>query len=252
MGNDDMRSVKLLTFIAFTLVAVFILFVLAVILFPWIRKLGPGLLQLYSRISLSILRVRVDAADPIPVGVAKDKGIILIANHVSVLDIFLMSALYRTLFLSKEEVAHYPVIGIAARLIGIYFLKRESPFDRHRVIRKIASQSNGRIITIFPQGTTSALENLLPFKRGIFKTVELNHGTILLPAAIRYREDPAIAWRRDQILIDNLKAVCAQKRIHVKVSIAEPMSISDYTDKTIDDVCCVAQERVFSRLKSDY
>ncbi len=107
---------------------------------------------------------------------------------MSVLDIFLMSALYRTLFLSKEEVAHYPVIGIAARLIGIYFLKRESPFDRHRVIRKIASQSNGRIITIFPQGTTSALENLLPFKRGIFKTVELNHGTILLPAAIRYRK----------------------------------------------------------------
>jgi hypothetical protein len=68
-----MRSVKLLTFIAFTLVAVFILFVLAVIC-SLDSKTGAGLLQLYSRISLSILRVRVDAADPIPVGVARTRA----------------------------------------------------------------------------------------------------------------------------------------------------------------------------------
>ncbi len=247
-----MRKLKLITFIAFTIFAVVVFFTIVVVCFPWYKKMGPGLLQNYSRVSLKIFRVRIDFADQIPVPAAGDKGIILIANHVSVLDVFLMSALYGSVFLSKEEVRRYPVIGLATALLGIIFLKRESPFDRHRVIRRIARHSNGRIITIFPQGTTGAVEDCLPFKRGIFKAVELNHGAILLPVTIRYREDRKIVWSRKQILIDNLKAVCGQEEIHVKVTIHEPMSIEDYTHKTVDDICSAAQEKVFSRLQGEY
>ena len=247
-----MRTVKLILFMAFTISAAVIFLISTVILFPWLEKIGPVLLSGYSRVALAILRVHIESADRIPVPAARNQGIILVANHVSMMDILLMSALYRTVFLSKEEVKHYPLIGLVASLIGIMFLKRESPFDRHRVIRKIARHSTGRIITIFPQGTTSAMDNPLPFKRGIFKAVEINPEAVLLPVTIRYKEDGIIAWRRDQILIDNLKTICAQKAIHVKVTIHEPMSIEDFADKTVPEVCASAQKKVFSRLLTDY
>lgn len=247
-----MRTVKLITFITFTVVAVILLFIIVAVCFPWHKKMGPALLQLYGRICIMIFRVRIDSAGRLPVKASKDKGIILIANHVSALDIFLMAALYRTVFLSKEEVRRYPLVGPAAALVGTVFIRRESPFESQRAIRKIARHSTGRIITIFPQGTTGAIEDRLPFKRGAFKTVELNHGTILLPVTIRYKEDRAIAWRKPQNLMDNLKAVSSQKNISVKVTIHQPMSIEDYTDRTVDEVCSTAQEKVFSRLCADY
>ncbi len=247
-----MRTVKLITFSTFTIIAVLLLFIIVAICFPWRKQMGPALLQLYGRISLLIFRVRIDSADNIPVPASKDKGIILIANHASALDIFLIAALYRTVFLSKEEVRRYPLVGPAAALVGTIFIRRESPFESQRAIRKIARHSSGRIITIFPQGTTGAIEDRLPFKRGAFKTVELNHGTILLPVTIRYKEDREIAWRKHQNLMDNLKAICAQKNISVKVTIHQPMSIADYTDKSVDEVCCSAQEKVFSLLCADY
>jgi 1-acyl-sn-glycerol-3-phosphate acyltransferase len=247
-----MHKIKLTIFIAFTIFSVIVFLFLFVLLYPWREKIGPALLQAYCKVTLKIFKVRIESADSLPVPATRDRGIILIANHVSMLDIFLMSALYRSVFLSKEEVRHYPVIGLAASLIGIVFLNRESPFDRPRVIRKIARNSNGRIITIYPQGTTGTIEDRLPFKRGIFKAVEINHGTILLPVTIRYKEDSEIAWRREQILIDNVKDICAQKRIHVKVTIHEPISIEHYSDRTVDEVRTEAQEKVFSRLQTDY
>ena len=247
-----MRTIKLITFMTFTVTAAVLYLIIAAILFPWYKKTGPPLLQLYSRLALKILRVHIDSADRIPVEAAKNRGIILTANHVSLLDILLMSALYRTIYLSKEEVRHYPLIGLVAALIGIIFLKRESAFDGHRVIKTIARQVNGRIITIFPQGTTGAITDRLPFKRGIFKAVEINPDAILLPVTIRYKEDSEIAWRRHQILIENLKAICAQKKIHVRVTLHEPMSIKDYTDKTVSEICAVAQEKVLSPLWAEY
>jgi len=247
-----MRTVKITSLMAFTAFAALLFFVSVIFLFPWLKKTGPAMLQLYSRVALTILGVRVESADKIPVPASENKGIILTANHVSMLDILLMSALYGTVYLSKEEVKYYPVIGLIARMIGIMFLKRESVSDRHRMIRKIARDANGRIITIFPQGTTSAISDRLPFKRGIFKAVEINRNAVLLPVTIRYKEDATIAWRRDQILIDNLKAICALQSIHVKVTIHEPISIADYADKTISDVCSAAQNKVFSLLWAEY
>lgn len=247
-----MRKVKLITFIALTLIALVVFFIIAAVSFPWMKKIGPALLQLFSRIVLKIFRVRIDFADRLSVAASRDRGILLIANHISALDIFLMAALYRSVFVSKDEVRRYPVIGLAAALIGIIFLKRESPMDRHRVISKVARESNGRIITIFPQGTTGATKDRLPFKAGIFKTLELNHGAILLPVTIRYKEESQIVWRHDQMLIDNLKAVSAQKSISVKVTLHEPISIAHFADNSIYELCQAAEEKVFAHLQGNY
>ncbi|MGD0022900.1 MAG: hypothetical protein ABSC54_11450, partial [Smithellaceae bacterium] len=67
-----------------------------------------------------------------------------------------------------------------------------------------------------------------------------------------YKEDSEIAWTREKILIDNLINICAQKRIHVKVTVHEQISIDDYNDRTIDEICTIAQDRVFTKLRKSY
>jgi 1-acyl-sn-glycerol-3-phosphate acyltransferase len=163
-----------------------------------------------------------------------------------------MSALYRTIYVSKMEVKHYPIIGQLAWLIGIIFIRRDSTEDRQRVLQEIIKNSKGQIITIFAQGTTGSIADHLPFKCGVFKTVEIDHDIILLPVTIRYREDATVAWRGGQILINNLISICTQKLIHVKVTVHEQISIDDYGDKTISEICAMAQDRVLNDLKTDY
>lgn len=199
-----------------------------------------------------IYRVRVDSADALPVSLSRNTGVILIANHVSALDIFLMAALYKTVFLSKHEVRDYPVIGWAAAKLGTIFVRRGSPRESQYVIREVARLSTGKVITIFPQGTTGSTKDALPFKRGAFKAVELNHGTLLLPVTIRYQADHDVVWKKNQNLLQNLMAVAGQKIVRVKVKVHQPISIADYSGKTVDDVCRIAQERVFSALHAAY
>jgi hypothetical protein len=54
------------------------------------------------------------------------------------------------------------------------------------------------------------------------------------------------------MLIDNLKAICALKIIHVKVTLHDPVSIEDYTDKTVSEVCAATQKKVLSPLWAEY
>jgi 1-acyl-sn-glycerol-3-phosphate acyltransferase len=247
-----MHVLKLTIFSIYTLLTIIIYLPILVVLYPIRRSIGAMLLQFYSSINLHIFRVVIEHADPIDRPRDKKEGIILLPNHVSLLDIFILSSLYRTIYTAKIEVQHYPLVGQIAWLIGIIFLKRDSPEDRHRVIRSIAHNTPGRILTIFAQGTTSRIDERLPFKCGIFKTVEIDPSIVLFPVTIRYKEDREIAWTKNQILMDNLKSICGSKRIHVKVTIHPRISIDDYHGKTITDICTTAQERVLSALQTDY
>lgn len=231
---------------------VIIIFALAylpvlILLIPWQRQAGPLLLQFASKIFLKIFRVKILHADKIASpNNLKKTGIILISNHVSLLDIFLLSALYRTVYLSKIEVKHYPLLGQIASLMGIVFLRRDSEEDRHNVIRTIADKAGGRIITVFPQGTTSSLSEPLPFRCGIFKTIELNREIVMLPLTIHYVQDKEIAWTRGQILINNMKNVCSRKSIQVSVKLHRQITIADYEGKTISEICAMVQDMVLN------
>ena len=171
-----MYKIKLVIFVILTLFTAIAYLPLLIFFFPIRKYFGPILLQIYCRICLVIFRVIIDA-DKNNGYSKKIKGII-ISNHVCFLDIFILSALYGNIFVSKIEVMHYPLIGQIAWLIGIIFLRRDSPDERHKLISTVAMESQKHIIAIFPQGTTSSPDDPRPFKCGIFKTIEMNNKII--------------------------------------------------------------------------
>jgi 1-acyl-sn-glycerol-3-phosphate acyltransferase len=226
----------------------FILFVF----FKWRHRIGPKLVQLYSKLCLVIFRVAIDRTNDFQFDDNSKKGMLIISNHASFLDIFVLSALFGSVFVSKEEVKYYPILGQIAWLMGVIFLDRNASHARRRVLTTITDKCSDRILVVFPQGTTSRIPERLPFNRGIFKVTELNPDISLLPVTLHYKEDADIAWNKPQSLKENAIRVCAQKRIHVKVIIHDPVTIEDYRENTASQICKLVEETVLEPLQKEY
>jgi 1-acyl-sn-glycerol-3-phosphate acyltransferase len=224
-------------------------FLILFIFYPWRIRIGPWLVKLYSKICLIIFRVRIEKVRNQEIFHSMEKGIIIISNHCSFLDIFVLSSVFGSVFLSKAEVKYYPIIGQIAYLMGSVFLNRDSAKERMRLIKIIANTCADRILVVFPQGTTSRIDEQLPFRRGIFKVIDLNPGISILPVTLHYREDADIAWHQPQSMRENLMRVSAQERIHVTVTIHNPVCFRDYESKSSAEVCRMVEQVVLEPLR---
>jgi 1-acyl-sn-glycerol-3-phosphate acyltransferase len=118
---------------------------------------------------------------------------ILMPNHRSYIDIFLMAAYSPSVFVAKEELKTWPLLGPAVKAGRLILVKRDDMKSLLGTMNKIKqSIANNISVTVFPEGTTAIGPELKPFKSGTFKiAAELNIPVI--PCAISYR-DPNSAW----------------------------------------------------------
>jgi lyso-ornithine lipid O-acyltransferase len=242
---------KTTLFLIVTLILAPLYFLTLFVFFPWRHRIGPKLVQLYSKLCLVIFRVAIVRANA-QFYEQREKGMLIIANHASFLDIFVLSASFGSVFVSKEEVKYYPIFGQIAWLMGVIFFNRSASHERLRVLNTITDKCSDRILVVFPQGTTSRITERLPFNRGIFKVTELNPDISILPVTLHYKEDAEIAWHKPQSLKENAMKVCAQKRIHVKVIIHAPVTIEHYREKTASQICKLVEGTVLEPLQKEY
>jgi 1-acyl-sn-glycerol-3-phosphate acyltransferase len=116
--------------------------------------------QAWSRRMLRVLGVALEVrGDP---GV---KGpLLLVANHISWLDILVMHAARHCRFVSKSDVRQWPLIGTLATGGGTLYIERASRRDAMRVVHRMAeSLRGGEVLAVFPEGTTTDGLSLLPF-----------------------------------------------------------------------------------------
>jgi 1-acyl-sn-glycerol-3-phosphate acyltransferase len=141
------------------------------------------IIMAWARRLLRVLgvRARVAAAPSLP------GGALLVCNHVSWLDIYLIYAAQRVHFVSKSEVRAWPVAGWLAHKTGTLFLERGRRADTARINAEMRTlMQGGAWVAVFPEGTTSdgrALRRFLPSL--LQPAVELN--CPIVPAALRYR-----------------------------------------------------------------
>ncbi|MGN1055161.1 MAG: lysophospholipid acyltransferase family protein [Comamonas sp.] len=90
--------------------------------------------------------------------------VLLVANHQSWLDIPTLHAAQHCRFISKAEIARWPVVGQLARAAGTLFVQRSSRRDTQRTVQAmVQALQQGDIVTVFPEGTTGDGRELLPF-----------------------------------------------------------------------------------------
>ena len=120
-------------------------------------------------------------------GLTPTRGpMMLVANHISWLDILVMHAAGHCRFVSKSDVAHWPLIGRLATGAGTIYIARESRRDAMRVVHRMTeSLLEGNILAIFPEGTTSDGVTLLPFHANLIQAAVSAHAPVQ-PVALRF------------------------------------------------------------------
>lgn len=219
--------------------------------FPWRRVLGGRLVSFYSKICLRIFQVHISPGTDLGAFRKISGKVLIISNHSSFLDIFILSALFATAFVSKDEVRGYPVIGQIAWLMGCIFLDRASSRERLRVMKAVAGRDSARVLTVFPQGTTGSVTQRLSFKRGIFKAVELNPDITVLPVTLRYRDDDRLAWVMPQSLLDHARVIGSAGCIRLEAIVHKPISYKGNPDARAARICKETEEAVLSPLIRD-
>ena len=114
--------------------------------------------------------------------------LLLVANHVSWLDILAINAVRPVRFVSKSDVRHWPLLGWLVACGGTLFIERERKRDALRVVHQVADTlRGGEIVAVFPEGTTSEGHGLLPFHANLLQAA-IATGAPVQPLVLRYRD----------------------------------------------------------------
>jgi 1-acyl-sn-glycerol-3-phosphate acyltransferase len=110
----------------------------------------------------------------------------IVSNHLSYLDILAYSAVAPCVFVAKQEVAGWPILGLFARMAGTIFVDRKRRMEAGETNLAIANAlRQGAVIVLFPEGTSSAGHSVLPFHSSLFESPAQLNSTIS-PASIQY------------------------------------------------------------------
>ncbi|MBS1189108.1 MAG: lyso-ornithine lipid acyltransferase [Rhodocyclaceae bacterium] len=167
----------------------------------------------WSRDMLDILGVRLEAdlSHLVP-------GSMVVANHISWLDIFIINAALPAAFVAKEEVRHWPLLGWLAAANDTVFLRRGSRGHARIINQEIAGLlAAGKPVAVFPEGTTTDGTHLLHFHAALLQPA-LAAGRPVVPVAISYWEPDgsrSLAPRYDGpiTLGQSLAAILSRRRL---------------------------------------
>jgi 1-acyl-sn-glycerol-3-phosphate acyltransferase len=221
-----------------------------VFVFPWV---GPpkkrALIRRWSRQLLQMLGVKRR------VNWLRDGGmrghILIVANHISWLDIFVLNAQQPSRFIAKAELRRLPVIGRLCQNVGTLFIERERRRDTHTVNRHTVDVlARGDLVAVFPEGTTSDGTRLLKFHSSLFQPIVDARGEVQ-PIAIRYRTpadeySDAPAFVGDLTMAGSLWRLTGEQSLIAELNILPPLPANDRNRRQLSNEAAAAIQTVLA------
>jgi 1-acyl-sn-glycerol-3-phosphate acyltransferase len=141
---------------------------------------------------------------------------------LSYLDIIVLATLAPCVFVAKHEVKHWPVFGWFATLAGTVFVHRERRTQAGQSVEKIgAALQTGVLVVLFPEGTSSGGETVLPFKSALLepaarKPHSLTAGWLHYELADGDASEEVCYWK-DMTLVPHLINLCSKRAVQASV-----------------------------------
>lgn len=170
-------------------------------------------------------------------GAPRGGATLVVANHVSWLDILVINAVQPVRFVSKADVRRWPVIGWLVACGGTLFIERERKRDALRVVHQMAEALRaGHSVAVFPEGTTSPGDVLLPFHANLLQAA-IATGTAMQPVALRFSDDAgevsrAACYVGDMTLLASVWAIARASGLRAQVTWLAPKA-SVHADRRV-------------------
>lgn len=212
-------------------------------------RLGPGqgaaLPRLFHRLTCRFLGVKISIRGTPP---APETGGLIVANHVSWLDIGVIGAQRPLSFVAKSEVAGWPVIGWLAKLQRTVFIDRQRRAATAGVAAEMGARiSAGELVVLFAEGTTGDGTRILPLRSSLLGAAHQALGkaegteVTIYPLTITYTgfhglaggraERAALGWYGDTELAPHLKAMLDAGAIDVELAWGAPIAMGAKTSR---------------------
>ncbi|MFJ4340729.1 lysophospholipid acyltransferase family protein [Streptomyces sp. NPDC088915] len=204
---------------------------LGVLLAPAAALLPPAarlaLVRLWTRAVVRAFGVRVRyGGSPVATG-----PLLVVANHVSWLDVPLLAAVLPARTVAKAEVRHWPVLGVLAALGGTLFIDRDRLRALPGTVRAMtAVLAGGGRVAVFPEGSTWCGRERGRFRPAAFQAA-LDAGCAVQPVRIDYRPADAAAYVGDDPLGASLWRVVTTRCLTAEVRLADPLPSGRHPDR---------------------
>lgn len=235
-----LRSGRIVAYLTVTFAAMPVQLVLVATKSPLAGRLPVA----YHRLCCRILGIALEIR-----GVRSPyRPMLFVANHTSYLDITILGAALEGSFVSKAEVARWPLFGWLAKLQRTVFVERAdragAARQRDEIRRRLARGDN---LVLFPEGTSGNGIHVLPFKTALFAAAEGEH-VLVQPVSVAYQlldgiplgrfYRPFFAWYGDMSMGPHLWKVLGMGRLTVVIDFHEPVRLKDFgSRKLLADHC---------------
>ena len=165
------------------------------------------------------------------VGEPPSRGV-LVSNHVSYLDILVHASRMPLVFISKAEVAKWPIFGPLTQWAGTLYIRRELRSDVLLVAERMpAVLDAGLVLAFFPEGTSSSGQGVLPFRASLLAPI-VEKGWQVTPAFLRYEleagdglvEEEVAYYKPETVLGPHLFNLLGKRRVRATMTYGSPQA----------------------------
>jgi lyso-ornithine lipid O-acyltransferase len=185
-------------------------------------------------------------------GAPSRKGAFLLSNHVSWLDIPVISGASGSAFVAHSGLADVGLLKWLCEMNDTVFVARHDRRSVHAQVEQVrAALTDTGALTVFPEGTTSDGLGLLPFKSSLLSALDPPPpGIAIQPVWLDYGPDVAImAWVGDEHGLDNFLKILARRRaLSVTVHFLAPLSPEETANRKV--MASAARERILAAMSA--
>jgi len=181
----------------------------------WVAAWSARLLRLFG--------IRVLTRGQIP---SRERGHLVVANHRSTADILVLLRAFGGHMVSRADLAGWPLVGVAARVVGTVFVDRSDALSGANAVRAIGDRlADGRTVIVFPEGTTFPDDEVRTFHAGAF-VAALRSGSDIVPVGLAYGTGSGAAFVNESFPA-HLARMAAASPSDVVMSVGEPIAVGE-------------------------
>ncbi|MGE0526572.1 MAG: lysophospholipid acyltransferase family protein [Bdellovibrionales bacterium] len=199
------------------------------------------ILTRFCRFGLWLLKVRVS-----PIGIENaptGRNALYVGNHLSYLDVLVISSRVSVCFVTSKEIKSTPVLGQICQMAGCLFVERRNRMNIHNEVKEIAEGlQQGLSVAIFPEATSTNGEQILRFRRPLY-VAAIDALTPVVPFCLNYRRvggSPInrtsrdnVFWYGDMPFVPHLWALCRSGGVEVDLHFLAAVPISPEVDAAL-------------------